>query len=270
MDLKQLRITQAPRTTKIIVFGLFLIEVLVGIACAVLTLAGPASDQSSLLQAAAYALGAGMPLFALALLLATAKTGVRAIKAKTHHVLSRVIPAELCRLEPDVNDPASRCQPFSEFAGKPPRRADDAHCQLDLSLNPDGASAFYRLHKPSGSGQLEMWLSVDIALTQVTVCFFVEHARLGDAEKASHLCASTLEGAEKSGGYTVDGEEPTIIIDGRPHNKLILRKKMESDDFLWNPAQMFFFTADFKLMVVSFMNECKRHLVREAPQTPGA
>ncbi|MDN5923489.1 MAG: hypothetical protein L0H70_00655, partial [Xanthomonadales bacterium] len=265
MDLKQLRITQAPRATKIIVFVLFLIEVLVGVTCVVLTWYSSASNQAPLLQAAAYALGAGLPLLALTLLLATARTGVRAIKAQTAHFLSYGIPAELSRLELDSTDPAHRCQPFSGKSSKPAQRQTHAGCQLNLSLNPDGASAFYRLSRQTRSGQVvELWLSVDVALVQVTVCFYIESSRLEQTCSVASICKSTIEGATKSGGYQIDKEEPMTMIGGKRYCKLVARKKVEADDFLWDAAQTFFFTADLNLMVVSFMSECKAQLSRQA------
>lgn len=267
MDLRQLRISQARPSTKVAVFLLFLLQVLVGIACGLLALYGPVSEHSSLLQAAAYALGAGLPFFALVLLLVTARTGARAIEARTVQFLTCTIPRKLQQLELEEPDPAKHCKPFNGQGISVRERRTPTPSQLDLSLSADGSFAFYRLVSRTDEHCLELWLSVDVALTQATVCFFVAKDQLQDNDRLASACVSTLEGASKSGDYRIDDEEPVVTIGGVEHRKLILRKKLSSDEFLWDSSQTFFFATDLGLMVTSFLRDCK-HLLASPIHPP--
>lgn len=261
MDLRQLRISQARPSIKAAVFLLFLLQVLVGVGCVVLAWYGPVDEHSSLLQAAAYALGAGLPFFALALLLTTARSGGRAIEARTVQFLTYTIPSKLQQLELDESDPARHGK---RFEGKPLKQRDrrlPTPSRLDLSLSAEGSFAFYKLFSRVDNHSLELWLSVDVALNQATVCFFVEENRLPEGCSLARQCMSTLEGAKKSGNYELDEIEPLLNIGGRPHRKLILRKKLSSDEFLWDSSQTYFFATDLGLMVASFLRECKALLV---------
>lgn len=262
MDIKQLRIAQAPWATKVVVFALFLAQVLVGIACAVLVASSPASEGASLLQAAAYALGLGVPFLALALLLVTARTGIRSIEARTAKFLGEVVPNKLKQLELHEHDPAKTSQPWADGIKSQRLKRAPHGPNLSLSLSPSGNLAHYRLVFTEDRNPLELWLSVEVSMAQATVCLFLPVADLPETRSLRSHCESTLEGAEKSGGFCVDKREPPVeTVGGRPHQKLVLRKQLSSDEVLWDPAQVFFFATDLGLMVESFVRECRPLLV---------
>lgn len=256
MDLKELRISQAPRSAKTLILALLLLEVVTGIVCGVYVIHASADDKSALLQAAAYALGVGMPLFVLALLIATASTGIHAIERRTGDLFFRLIPEKLKQINLDEHDPAAHAITYKGRGSRVARKTKvDTSTTIRIGTISDASTAYYEITTCFRDQSLRLWISVDLALKQATVCLRVPLTRLGGRDIADR-CRSTLEGARVSGGYTSDRIERHDAIGGETLKTLILRTKFDSDEFLWDSTKTYFFVTDLCLMVTSFMREC--------------
>lgn len=266
MDLKQLRLTQAPRATKAVVFLLLACQVAIGVYCTLLFLRAPGAAGLDLLQAAAYSFGAGIPLFALALFVLTARSGVGAIEARLTAIFLEVIPRKLSQLDLLEHDPARR---LVEYRGKALRanrvRPAGQGTKVMVSLTGDVSTTHFLVEAARAGRMLRLWFSVDLKLTQATVCFRIPERALGAHQTIAQQCRSTLTGAQTSGGYAVDPEEFHDVIEGTPMRVLILRRKFDSDEFLWDSSTTYAFVADLVLMIASFMKECAALLHAEAP-----
>ncbi|PKM08118.1 MAG: hypothetical protein CVV14_05790 [Gammaproteobacteria bacterium HGW-Gammaproteobacteria-4] len=256
MDLRQLRLTQAPRTTKGIIFLLVGFQVAIGAFCSYLFLQSDAT-RLELIQAAAYALGAGVPLFALALILATVRSGFRAIENKITEIFVDLIPKKLSQLDLCYHDFS---QSMIEYRGRRLRasRLKPKHvpAKVAVSLTGNASNAYYSVEATHFDKHLKLWLTVDLKLSQATICLFVPSSNLATGQSISDYCPSTLHGARTSGGYVVDPVEISESIGGSPMRKLILRREFVSDEFLWNSSATYAFISDLVLMIASFMKEC--------------
>lgn len=266
MDFRQFRVLQTPRPVKAVILAMLLLQVLVGIACALVLFGDPQAEHGpSLLQASAYALGTGVPVLALALLLVSSRSGPRAWENKAGQLLLGTVPAQLARIDLRRQD---RSKHMVRFHGRrvPVSRArsDQARTRVDLKLSPDGATAYYRLTSDRNERTLALWLSIDAKPNQATVCLSVPAGRLSTEGTVQQAASSTLEGARDSGGYDVDSVEREEEIGGTAYRTAILRKKFKDEDFLWDPGENHFFSVDLGLMVASFMDECAGLLTVDA------
>lgn len=256
MDLKQLRLTQAPRMTKGIIFLLVGLQVVIGVFCVYLFLQSDAT-RLDLIQASAYALGAGVPLFALTLILVTVRSGFRAIENKIVDVFVDLIPKKLSQLDLCQHDFAQR---MVEYRGRRLRasRLKPKHipAKIAVSLTGNASNAYYSIEAAHGGKNLKLWLTVDLKLSQATICLFVPASNIAAGQSISDHCPSTLHGARNSGSYAVDPVEVIERIGGTTMRKLILRREFGSDEFLWNASATYAFIADLVLMIASFMKEC--------------
>lgn len=261
MDLRQLRLTQAPRTTKGIIFLLVAFQVVIGVFCSYLFLQSDAK-RLDLIQASAYALGAGVPLFALTLILATVRSGFRAIENKITDIFVDLIPKKLSQLDLCRHDFAQR---MVEYRGRRlrPSRLKPKHvpAKVAVSLTGNASNAYYSVEATHLGKELKLWLTVDLKLSQATICLFVPASSLAAGNGISDHCPSTLHGARTSGGYAVDPVEVSEGIGESPMRKLILRREFDSDEFLWNSSATYAFISDLVLMIASFMKECAPLLV---------
>lgn len=258
MDFRQFRVLQTPRPVKAVILVMLLLQVLVGAACALFLLGDPQGEHGpSLLQASAYALGTGVPVLALALLLVSSRSGPRAWENKAGQLLLDAVPRQLARIDLREED---RSRDLVRFQGRrvPVSRArsDEARTRVDLKLSPDGTTAYYRLTSDRNNRALVLWLSIDAKPSQATVCVSVPASRVPAGAELGGLAPSTLQGARVSGGYTTDHVERDDQIGGTAYRTLILRRKFEDEDFLWDPGENHFFSVDLGLMLTSFMNEC--------------
>ncbi len=264
MDLRQLRLTQAPRTTKGIVFLLVGLQVVIGVFCSYLFLQSDAT-RLDLIQASAYALGAGVPLFALTLILATVRSGFRAIENKITDIFVDLIPKKLSQLDLCQHDFAQR---MVEYRGRRLRasRLKPKHvpAKVAVSLTGNVSNAYYSVEAEHAGKNLKLWLAVDLKLSQATICLFVPSSNLSAGQSVSVHCPSTMHGARTSGGYVVDPVEIREGIGGSTMRKLILRRVFDSDEFLWNSSATYAFISDLVLMVASFMKECAPLLVLDS------
>src|SRR5699024_5762762 len=147
MDFRQFRVLQTPRPVKAVILVMLLLQVLVGAACALFLLGDPQAEHGpSLLQASAYALGTGVPLLALALLLVSSRSGPRAWENKAGQLLLDAVPRQLARIDLRKED---RSKHLVRFQGRriavARARSDEARTQVDLKLSPDGTTAYYRV-----------------------------------------------------------------------------------------------------------------------------
>ena len=264
MDLRQLRLTQAPRTTKGIIFLLVGFQVAIGVFCSYLFLQSD-TTRLDLIQAAAYALGAGVPLFALALILATVRSGFRAIESKITDIFVDLIPRKLSQLDLCHHDFAQR---MVEYRGRRLRasRLKPKHvpAKIAVSLTGNASNAYYSVEAAHLGKNLKLWLTVDLKLSQATICLLVPSASLAAGQSISEKCPSTLHGARTSGGYSVDPVEFSESIGGASMRKLILRREFDSDEFLWSSSATYAFISDLVLMVASFMKECAPLLMTDS------
>ncbi|MBB5014672.1 hypothetical protein [Rehaibacterium terrae] len=265
MDLKQLRLGQTPRLTKAVVFLLLALQVAIGLFCAYLFVHSPNTEHSALIQAAAYSLGAGVPLFALALLVVTARSGIRAVEARKTALFLDIVPRALSHVDLAPQDPSLG---MVAYRGKRLRaarvRPERPPVQLEVGLTRDASTASYRLEAAHHGMPVVLWLSIDLKIDQATVCLRAPEAAIPPGTKLADHCPSTLHGATVSGGYKIDPVERADRIAGRSYRTLILRRSFVGDEFLWDPANTFFFVEDLGLMVASFMRECSALL---APPT---
>lgn len=260
MDLKQLRVTQAPRTTKGIVFLLLGLQVAIGVFCLYLFLQTDAR-RLDLIQASAYALGAGIPLFAVALMLVTSRSGMKAVENRITELFLDLIPGKLSQIDLLEHDPAMRMTEFHGRRLKASRmKLPKAQARICVGLTGNASVAFYAIEAPCAGTRLKLWVSVDLKMDQATVCLHVPAQTLTGNRTDAHACIaehchSTLEGAKISGGYCADATEPLVTVDGMAMRKLILRKTFASEEFLWDSASTYGFVSDLALMIASFMNE---------------
>jgi hypothetical protein len=256
MDLKELRTAQAPWITKAAVAVFLSAQVAVGLLCAIVAIHASASDKTALLQAAAYALGIGTPLFILALVIATARKGARAIEGRTNEILLHLLPRELRSIDLLPIDPS---QHLTLYEGRRLRLsqvlANRNQPEVRVAMTSGKSTAHYEITAPREGRLVRAWLSVDFNLTQSTVCLRAPTSSLA-GKQLQHFCQSTLEGAVTSGQYHVDGAERMDRIGGMTYATIILRTTFESDEFLWDTARTYFFATDLSLMVASFIREC--------------
>lgn len=270
MDFRQFRVLQTPRPIKGLILAMLVLQVLIGVACALALLAHAESDHGpSLLQASAYALGTGVPLLALALLLVSSRSGPRAWENKAGQLLLDAVPRQLARI--DLRR-ADRSRDLVRFQGRrvslTRARSDETRTRVDLKLSPDGATAYYRITSDRNGQPLVLWLSIDAKPNQATICVSAPAARIPAGHTLHALAASTLEGARASGGYAADEVVRDDEIGDAAYKTLILRKQFENEDFLWDPGENHFFSVDLGLMVASFMNECADLIARDADAGP--
>lgn len=273
MDLRQLRVTQAPRTTKGIVFLLLGLQVAIGVFCLYLFLQTD-TRRLDLIQSSAYALGAGIPLFAVALMLVTSRSGLKAVESRITELFLDLIPGKLSQVDLLEHDPAQR---MTEYRGrrlkasgmKPP----SGQARIAVGLTSNASTAFYSVQAPCRGKQLRLWLSVDLKMDQATVCLRVPEHTLacehnGTRTSIASCCPSTVAGAQTSGGYSVDPVEFPDQIDGIPMRALILRKTFGNDEFLWESASTYGFVSDLALMIASFMKEAANLLATDRYPPP--
>ncbi|MDT0618012.1 hypothetical protein RM531_05970 [Salinisphaera sp. P385] len=255
MDPQQLRTSQTPAHAKAAIVVLLMLLTSIGIAAAAAAYWFFPENYDALLQAAAYSLGISVPLLCLAILLSYTRFGGRTTREKLARFLTVELPGVLA--ETPLSYDVSR-EDFRHFDGdrRPITPLPGPPNDIRLVLEPLTHKAYYLISSPALAGT-ELLFSVELALPGITVCVFVNRKQ-GAAEPDETLrerFASSIDGAESSGGYRVDKAMPWRDVAGAEHRTLIFRKQTASDDFLVDEQEKLFFSIDLGLMMASLASD---------------
>lgn len=270
MELRELRIESTPLAAKIFIFALLVLQVAAGLLAGYLFFFASADVKPLYILAASTALSVGLPIFVAAVFLATAKTGPRGIEDRTRKILAVTIPRALRNIRVNESDEFANLTEYMRSHIAKSANAPGSLITVQGIIHASCNSASYRLCSESSlsngnCGPIELLLGVDITISTINIMLGIplNELQTGDDGKQMirDIAPSTLQGMRVSGGYTIDEHEPlSHRSNGRSYQFVIARKHINTDNFIWDSTQSYFFAADFALGVASFVRECQAYL----------
>jgi hypothetical protein len=225
-----------------------------------------------------------LPIFLLALLIARADTGTRALTRRTSAILTQVIPEALRSL---IEEQGTFYAPSRNGKDRSPR----ANARTHVSVNHAQGECYtdYRIETRAPAGEPGHRLHIRVELNVRKANFNLYLPRLhvcdqggADARSLEEISKElmqrfrhTIEGAAMH--CALIGEEGAISLAGYTFNTVAIERRLDGDDyvclvakkdlprdFLWNSSEQLYFANDLKLMVRSFLREAPEYFTMQS------